>query len=60
MGAYFDAVLDKDLNPVFNGTAEETKVWLAEQKMLGNVKPDWSVIPGIKFVYMTVDDYLKA
>lgn len=30
---YFDAVLDKDLKPMFNGTPEATRQWIEDQKI---------------------------
>lgn len=54
---YFDAVLDRDLNPVFNGTPEETAVWLRER---AEEHKDWMVCPGYAMRLMTVEDYLKS
>ena len=31
MGMYFDAVLDPDMRPLFNGTPEETREWLEKK-----------------------------
>lgn len=31
MGMYFDAVLDPDMRPLFNGTPEETREWLENE-----------------------------
>lgn len=53
---YFDAVLDKDYFPVFNGTPEETKKALEEH-------PSWAdhqVSVGRDMSVVSVKDYLEG
>lgn len=56
---YFDAVLYDGVNPVFNGTPEETKEWLRN-----NIKdPDanhLSVCIGQTLATVSVADYLNS
>jgi hypothetical protein len=51
---YFDAVLDKDMKPVFNGTPEETKKFLEETLL----SLDHSVCVGITMHLLTIPQYL--
>lgn len=50
---YFDAVLDKDMIPVFNGTPAETKTWIDEN----NTDESMTVCVGVSLAMMTVKDY---
>lgn len=53
---YFDAVLDFNLKPLFNGTPEETKKWLLKQPdvFLDQVR----VCVGYSMEMLTVTEYL--
>lgn len=51
---YFDAVLDKDTRPLFNGTPEETQKWLVDN-------PSWEkrwVCDGKTMNIITETEYL--
>lgn len=54
-GMYFDAVLDGDLNPLFNGTPQECKAWLSET----TVGPEVQVCIGKTLALVSVNEYLK-
>ena len=51
---YFDAVLDKNLRPIFNGTPEETKRWLETHP----VDKETRVCYGQTMETVTVKQYL--
>lgn len=55
---YFDAVLDENMRPLFNGTPEETKEWLEKNEP---VKTDNSVrvCIGTSLVIVTVPEYMR-
>lgn len=52
---YFDAVLDKDMAPLFNGTPEETKKWLETNETDNSVR----VCIGTSMALVTVPEYLR-
>lgn len=52
---YFDAVLDERMNPIFNGTPEETKKWLSENRNNPDVA---QVCDGRNMRLVSIDDYL--
>lgn len=54
---YFDAVLDDNFQPVFNGTPEETKAWLGARP---EEHSDWQVCPGRSMNPVSVDKYLAC
>jgi len=55
---YFDAVLDENMQPLFNGTPEATKEWLRNRTESEN--NNVQVSPGHQLRLMTVEDYLKS
>lgn len=54
---YFDAVLDADMRPLFNGTPKETREWLSG---LAEPHPSWRVCPGRTMALVTVPDYMSG
>lgn len=54
---YFDAVLDDDFAPIFNGTPDETREFLEKHGDDENVKSA-RVCPGKTLQTMTVPEYL--
>lgn len=52
---YFDAVLDEKQFPVFNGTPEETKQWLLDNRDAWNL----SVCVGKTLQMVSVQEYMK-
>ena len=55
MSTYYDAVLDNNMQPVFNGTPQETREWLLQRP---DEHKDWQICPGYRMRLMTVQDYL--
>lgn len=53
-GTYFDAVLDDNANPLFNGTAEQTAEWLVR-----NPNVSAQVCIGRTMEMKSIDDYLR-
>jgi hypothetical protein len=53
----FDAVLDDNLYPVFNGTPEKTKEWLEARP---DEHKDFRVSPGHLLSIISVEQYLKG
>jgi hypothetical protein len=53
-GTYFDAVVDIDTQPLFNGTTAETVAWLESNP---STEPRWVVI-GTTMDFLTVSEYL--
>ena len=54
---YFDAVLDFNMKPLFNGTPEETKEWL--KKQTPEFQDTVRVCVGYSMQMVTVSEYLK-
>lgn len=52
---YFDAVLDENMQPLFNGTPEETKAWLENNETDNSVR----VCIGESMVLVTVPEYMR-
>lgn len=52
---YFDAVLDKDSRPIFNGTPEETMEWLKTNQWAHKV----DVCIGRTMQIVSVPEYLE-
>lgn len=52
---YFDAVLDENMNPLFNGTSEDTKEWLEKNETDNSVR----VCIGESMVLVTVQEYMR-
>lgn len=52
---YYDAVLDENMNPLFNGTPEDTKEWLEKNKTDNSVR----VCIGESMVLVTVPEYKR-
>jgi hypothetical protein len=56
---YFDAVLDKkDRRPIFNGTPEEVKAWLLENKNNPLLKSA-DICRGKTLAFTSIENYLK-
>lgn len=53
---YFDAVLDTDLRPLFNGTPAQTKTWLKDNRGFYSA----TVHVGETGRMMSVPDYLEG
>lgn len=53
MVMYFDAVLDRDYNVLYNGTAAETAEWLN-----ANAQEDMVVVCGVDLTQLTPSEYL--
>jgi hypothetical protein len=51
---YFDAVVDINTQPLFNGTTEETVAWLEANP---STEPRW-VCLGVNMQFLTVSEYL--
>jgi hypothetical protein len=58
MSVYFDAVLNKDYNPVFNGTSQETLSFLKEYCQNG-VPEGTRVALGVTGTITSVENYLQ-
>lgn len=56
---YFDAVLDPDLKPIFNGTTEETLAWLKEHEEYQQ-KNDHRVCIGSTMQLVTPWEYVNV
>ncbi len=54
---YLDAVLNRDHVPVFNGTEEATKAWLAAHLL--NIAVDHRVMIGRTLEIVSIGAYLK-
>lgn len=52
---YFDAVLDDQLQPIFNGTPAEVRAWLKKNEGDPNI---YRVCPGKSMRLLTVKQYL--
>jgi len=52
---YLDAVVDKDYMPVFNGTPEETRSWLAENKL----DTTHRVVVGTTLLTFSIEEYMS-
>jgi hypothetical protein len=53
---YFDAVIDSEMTPVFNGTPQEVRAWL-------DTAPDtlkYNVCIGADLRIVSVEEYLKG
>lgn len=57
--AYLDAVIDSDLQPVFNGTPEQTQEWLAEVVEQGLASEEWRVCIGTSLALVTIEEYQR-
>lgn len=57
---YFDAVLDINSTPLFNGTPDETKAWLREHVDTSPDSGTWRVCPGRTMALVTVKSYLSG
>lgn len=55
-GTYFDAVLDENMVPQFNGTPTETKNWLRQQEI--HQTTSWQVCLGKTMQMQTIPQYL--
>ena len=53
---YFDAVLDADMEPLFNSTPEEVAEWLVEHAADSAPK---QVCVGETMELLSIDDYLR-
>lgn len=53
---YFDAVLDNSMQPIFNGTPDETRNWLLKNP---EDHADVVVCEGQGMKIMTVSEYLE-
>lgn len=53
---YFDAVLDKNMQPIFNGTPQETREWL--QLNISDNRID-SICIGKTMQLVTIKEYLN-
>lgn len=53
----FDAVLNENLYPIFNGTPEETKAWLEARP---DEHKDFQVSAGHNFAIVSVEQYLEG
>lgn len=56
---YFDAVIGSGLEPIFNGTPDETREWLADAIERGVHSDNWRVCIGVSLSLVTVDEYLR-
>jgi hypothetical protein len=57
---YFDAVLDFDMEPLFNGTPAETKNWIADNAYeLTRRHPKARVCIGRTLAMVEIDEYMK-
>lgn len=56
---YLDTVLGSDLNPVFNGTPEQTQEWLAEVVEQGLDSEEWRVCIGTSLALVTIEEYQR-
>jgi hypothetical protein len=58
---YFDAVISEDRTVLFNGTPEETALWLkAEIAEFGRESVEgWTVYPGVTLRALNVSEYLS-
>jgi len=54
---YYDAVLDDNMRPVFNGTQEETVKWLTDSA--SRFTDTYRVCVGMTMRLMEISDYLK-
>lgn len=52
---YFDAVLDENMQPLFNGTPEETKEWLEKNETNNSIR----VCIGESLALVTVQEYMR-
>lgn len=52
---YFDAVLSKNMKPLFNGSPEDTKQWLKDNE----TRSSDLVCKGDTLELMTVEEYLE-
>lgn len=52
---YYDAVLDENMIPLFNGTPDETKTWLEKNKTDSSVR----VCIGKSMTLVTVPEYMR-
>jgi hypothetical protein len=59
MPTYFDAVLDVDLNPVFNGTTEETMEWLEQRIINQQTMLGLYVCDGRTLRIISVSEYMR-
>jgi hypothetical protein len=55
---YFDAVINKDYHPIFNGTPEEVKKWLSERLDDEEVQES-QVCLGTTLTFTSIENYLK-
>lgn len=55
---YFDAVLNEDYKPIFNGSPNEVKQWLEDNKNDEEVQKS-VVCLGRTLTYTSVDNYLN-
>lgn len=53
---YFDCVVDKDIRPIYNGTPEETKKWLAQYK--NEIPQTHQVVIGESLKTVSINEYL--
>ena len=56
---YFDAVLDRNLHPVFNGTPEATREWLHTNHQRVDID-DLQVCVGKSLRMFSVSEYLGS
>lgn len=52
---YFDAVLDENMQVLFNGTPQDTKEWLEKSKTDSSVR----VCIGESMVLVTIPEYMR-
>ena len=52
---YFDAVLDENLEPIFNGTPEEVKTWLRAHRE--EISPRSQVCVGESLLLVSLEVY---
>lgn len=56
---YFDALLDRNMIPVYNGTREEIVILIKQLHAMGDPLDRLTVVPGETLETMTVDDYMN-
>lgn len=56
---YLDAVLDSNMNPLFNGTTEQTVEWLCSTAEDWKMQQNAQVCVGRTLQLKTIDEYLR-
>jgi hypothetical protein len=57
MGAYYDAVVTERLNPIFNGTPDETREWIF---LTGKKNEDLYVVVGRTMDIVPIKTYIEG